>query len=89
MIFTSWTALVSMILSELDPIEASLPVLIDALEDPDRIVRIAAVDPVARFGKKAHAAIPILEKWLEDEKGIRPDCCCRRSMVTTFYVLDN
>ncbi len=55
--------------SELDPIEASLPALINALKDPDRIVRIAAVEPVARFGKKAHAAIPILEKWLDDKQG--------------------
>ncbi len=56
------------ILSELDPIDASLPALIKSLEDSDRIIRIAAVEPVARFGKKAHAAIPILEKWLDDER---------------------
>jgi len=55
------------ILTELDPIEASLPALVSALEDPDRIVRIASVEPVARFGKKACAAIPILESWLGDE----------------------
>ena len=42
--------LVIEILRELDPIEASLPPLIDALEDPDRLVRIASVEPVARFG---------------------------------------
>ncbi len=56
------------ILSDLDPIEASLPALINALEDPDQLVRIAAVDPLARFGRKAHAAIPVLNKWLEDER---------------------
>lgn len=60
--------LVIEILAELDPIDASLPALVKALEDPDRIVRIAAIEPVARFGKKACAAIPILEEWLEDEQ---------------------
>ena len=60
--------LVIEILAELDPLEATLPALVKALEDPDRIVRIAAVEPVARFGKKAEAAVPILERWLEDEK---------------------
>ena len=60
--------LVIEILRELDPIEASLPALIDALEDPDRIVRIAAVEPVARFGAKALAAVPILEGWFDDER---------------------
>ena len=56
------------ILRELDLIDASLPALIRALDDRDRIVRIAAVEPVARFGAQAIAAIPILETWLEDEK---------------------
>lgn len=60
--------LVIEILSELDPIPASLPALVKALEDPDRIIRIAAVEPVARFGKKAEAAVPTLETWLEDER---------------------
>ena len=56
------------ILAELDPIDASLPALITALEDPDRIVRIAAVEPVVRFREKACVAIPILESWLTDER---------------------
>ena len=60
--------LVIEILAELDPIPASLPALIKALEDPDRIVRIAAVEPVARFGERAQAAVPILEEWLEDDQ---------------------
>ena len=60
--------LVIEILWELDPIEASLTALINALEDPDRIVRIAVVELVARFGKKACDAVPVLETWLEDEK---------------------
>ena len=60
--------LVIEILAELDPIDASLPALTNALEDPDRIVRIAAVEPVTRFGKKAIAAVPILEGWFDDEK---------------------
>ena len=60
--------LVIEILAELDPIDASLPALIDALEDSDRIVRIAAVEPVVRFREKAGAAVPILESWLTDER---------------------
>jgi len=60
--------LVIEILAELDPLEATLPTLIKALEDPDRIVRIAAVDPVVRFREKAGAAVPILESWLGDER---------------------
>jgi len=52
--------LVIEILFELAPLEASLPTLIKALEDPDRIIRIAAVEPVARFGKGAIEAGPIL-----------------------------
>ncbi len=56
------------ILSELDPIQSSLPALINALKDPDRIVRISAVEPVARFGREAKAAIPVLETWLDDDK---------------------
>lgn len=60
--------LVVEILRESDPIDASLPALINALEDPDRIVRIAAVEPVARFGAKANAAVPILEGWLDDDQ---------------------
>ena len=60
--------LVIEILSELRPIDASLAALIVALEDPDRIVRIVAVEPVARFGGTARAAIPILEGWLDDDR---------------------
>ena len=58
--------LVIEILRELNPIEATLPALVTALDDRDRIVRIAAVEPVARFGKKAIAAVPILEGWREN-----------------------
>ena len=60
--------LVVEVLFELDPVPASLPALINALEDPDRIVRIATVESVVRFGRKACAAIPILERWLDDER---------------------
>jgi HEAT repeat protein len=44
--------------------ELALPTMIETLRDPERIVRIAAVDPVSAFGYKAKAAIPILETWL-------------------------
>ena len=47
--------------------EAALPAMIRALEDEDRIVRIAALEPVAAFGEKAMSAVPILLKWIESD----------------------
>lgn len=41
--------------------------MIRALEDEDRIVRIAALEPVAAFGEKAMAAVSILETWLSSD----------------------
>lgn len=53
------------ILEHIDPnTEPALQAMIQALEDPDRIVRICALTPVASFGEKAIAAVPILEKWI-------------------------
>lgn len=43
----------------------ALPAMIRALDDKCRIVRIAALEPVASFGTQAIDAIPILETWLE------------------------
>jgi HEAT repeat protein len=47
--------------------ESALPAMIRALEDPHRIVRIAAIGPVAELGEKAKLAVPILMKWLDSE----------------------
>jgi HEAT repeat protein len=55
------------VLAELEPDEEALPTLIAALYDADRLIRIAAVDQVARFEAKAKAALPALERWLADE----------------------
>ena len=44
--------------------EPALPAMIEALKDPHRIVRICALEPVASFGAKAKAAVPILEEWI-------------------------
>ena len=45
--------------------EPALSALIEALNDEDRIVRVAAVYAVVNFGHKAIAAISILETWLD------------------------
>ena len=55
------------VLADLESDEKALPALIAALDDPDRLVRIATVKQVARFGTKAIAALPALEMWLGDE----------------------
>jgi HEAT repeat protein len=55
------------VLAQLEPDERTLPALVAALEHPDRLVRIAAVEQVVRFGTKAKSALPSLEKWLADE----------------------
>ena len=34
------------------------------MQTADRIVRIAALEPVAAFGEMAKSAVPILEQWL-------------------------
>jgi len=44
--------------------ESVLPAMIKALKDGNRTIRIAAAGIVPRFGKKAVAAIPILETWI-------------------------
>ena len=44
--------------------EAALLVMIEALNDSDRTVRITALAPVARLGEKATDAISTLEKWI-------------------------
>ena len=49
--------------------EPALPAMIRALQDPHRIVRICALEPVASFGAKALDAVPILLKWIgSDDK---------------------
>ena len=49
--------------------EPALPAMISALTDPHRIVRFAALEPVAAFGAKAMDAVPILLKWIgSDDK---------------------
>jgi|LSQX01.3.fsa_nt_gb HEAT repeat protein len=55
------------VLAELESNEGALAALVAALDDPDRLVRITAVDQVARFGPKAKAALPALGRWLTDE----------------------
>ena len=47
--------------------EPALPAMIEALKDDHRIVRICALEPVAAFGEKAKAAVPILLKWIGSE----------------------
>ena len=56
------------VLAEMEPDETALPALVNALDDPDRLVRIAAVGPVVRFGGKAKSALTSLERWLADEQ---------------------
>lgn len=46
--------------------ETALRALIVALEDPERLVRVVVVNAVSRYGGKAVAALPVLEKWLDD-----------------------
>lgn len=46
---------------------AALSATISALDDPDRIARIAAVGPVARHSAKAKDAVPSLLKWLDTD----------------------
>lgn len=46
---------------------AALSAMISALDDPDRIVRIAAVGPVSQHAEKAEDAVPILVKWLDTD----------------------
>ncbi|MCR9210883.1 MAG: HEAT repeat domain-containing protein [bacterium] len=48
--------------------QLALSAMIRALDDGCRIVRIAALEPVASFGTKAIDAIPILETWLEQSE---------------------
>jgi len=55
------------VLAEPEPDERTLPAFVATLEDCDRLVRIAAVEQVVRFGPKAKSALPALEKWLTDE----------------------
>jgi HEAT repeat protein len=55
------------VLAELEPDEEALPALVAALDDPDRLVRIATVEQLVRFGTKAKAVLPALERWLTDE----------------------
>jgi HEAT repeat protein len=50
-----------------DEAEEALPAMIRSLEDSDRRVRIAVVYAVVNFGKRAVAAIPILESWLPSD----------------------
>ena len=52
--------------------EPALPAMISALADPHRIVRIAALEPVAAFGAKAMDAVPILEKWIGSDDEFSP-----------------
>ena len=55
------------VLAELEPAESTLPAVIYTLDDSDRLVRLAALKPLVRFGIKAVPAIPILEGWLESD----------------------
>jgi HEAT repeat protein len=41
---------------------------IDDLSSPDRLIRIAAAEPLAALGKNAKDAIPGLQKWLQIEE---------------------
>lgn len=55
------------LLAEVESDQRSLPALVAALDDPDEIVRIYAVEPVLRFGTTARAALPALRSWLSGE----------------------
>jgi len=46
--------------------ETVMRALIVALEDPERLVRVVVVNAVGRYGRRAVAALPVLEKWLND-----------------------
>lgn len=85
--------LVVEILSELDPIDSSLPALIHSLEDPDRIIRIAAVDvhldqlnAAAALGDLREVgaeAIPMLGKILTDKDAVtRSEAASAISKIT-------
>jgi HEAT repeat protein len=52
------------VLAELEPAEVTLPAVIYSLDDSDRLVRLGALKPLVRFGKKAITAIPVVERWL-------------------------
>jgi len=58
------------VLGELQPDLRSLPALIAALEDDDPLVRIWAASLVVKFGARAKAAIPALEKWLVPDRSM-------------------
>ena len=56
------------ILTEIDPIDELLPLLINLLSDHDRDIMYAAIDLVAAYGPKAMDAVPVLKKWLSVEQ---------------------
>ena len=46
--------------------QSLLPELIGCLDDPNRLVRLAALEAISPFGGRARAAIPILRRWLNE-----------------------